>query len=210
MRKEQIEPTEAAIRALAGAGDLDAAATAALRLYGPEVFGFLLALHHGDEDAASDVFATFGERLWRGLRGFEWASSLRTWAYTVARHASVSHHRAAARRLRRDVPLAACPAVLEAAARVRTETLSWLRTERRTEIAEIRRSLSPDDQALLVLRVDRGMAWPDLARVLLDEVAPSPDLIEREAARLRKRFQLVKQKIAALARRRGLLPQRGD
>ena len=45
------------------------------------------------------------------------------------------------------------------------------------------------------------MAWEDLARVFLgdDEVLDAA-AVTRESARLRKRFQLVKQKFVALAR----------
>jgi RNA polymerase sigma-70 factor (ECF subfamily) len=60
-----------------------------------------------------------------------------------------------------------------------------------------------------VLRVDRGLAWDELARVFseqdLDEEA-----LTREAARLRKRFQLVKEKLKALAEREGIVASRRD
>src|SRR5690349_16952146 len=105
MRQEQVNLSEAGIRALCEAARLDEAATAALRLYGAEIFGFLLALHRGDEEGASDVFSIFSEQLWRGLRGFAWHSSMRTWAYAVARNASHAHRRAAQRWARRNVAL---------------------------------------------------------------------------------------------------------
>src|SRR5262249_48750349 len=123
MRSDHVESREAFIRALCEKGDFDTASTEAIRLYGPEVFGFLLVLHAGDEDVASDVFSTFCENLWKSLGRFAWECSLRTWAYAVARNASHAERRAARRRAQRLAPLSACPAVEEMAARVRTETL---------------------------------------------------------------------------------------
>src|SRR5687768_6899943 len=63
------------------------AAAAAIRGYGPEIFAFLVSRHHNDLHA-EEVFSIWSERLWRGLREFAWACSLRTWAYTLARNAS--------------------------------------------------------------------------------------------------------------------------
>src|SRR3954468_21407416 len=97
-------------------------------------------LHAGDEDVVSDVFSTFCENLWKGLGRFAWECSLRTWVYAVARNASHGYRRAARRQARRLVPLSACPAVEEMAARVRTETLSFLRSDRRREIEKLRQA----------------------------------------------------------------------
>jgi RNA polymerase sigma-70 factor (ECF subfamily) len=206
-RDHAVDPRDADVHALCEAGDLDRAATEALRRYGGEILGFLLALSRGDEDSAGDVFSVFSEQLWLGLRGFAWACSLRTWAYAVARNAFLAYHRAARRRAQRAVSLSGCPAVAEMAARVRTETLSCLRTERRRELDRLREELSEEDQTLLILRVDRDLPWLDLARIFLGDEA-SPDQLQREAARLRKRFQLIKRRLLELVRKRGLLPQR--
>lgn len=209
MNEEERAVREAHLRARVQAGDVDGAAAGAIQLYGAELFGFLLALHRHEEDAASEVFAAVCEQVWRGLAAFEWRSSLRTWMYATARHASSSHFRAEKRRARRTVPLDACPAVAEVEARVRTETLSYLRTERKEAIRRLREELPAEDQALLVLRVDRDLSFQDLARVFLGEDA-SPEALGRESARLRKRFQLLKRRLLDMGRQRGLLPAPGD
>jgi RNA polymerase sigma-70 factor (ECF subfamily) len=208
MQWDHVESREAGVRALCEKGDLDSASTEAIRLYGAEVFGFLLVLHAGDEDIVNDVFSTFCENLWKGLGRFAWECSLRTWAYAVAKNASRTHRRAARRHAQRLMPLSACPALEDMAARIRTETLSYLRTDRRREIGRLREALSDDDQALLTLRVDRDLAWLDLARIFLGDEASSPGALQRESARLRKRFQLVKRQLLELGRQRGLLPER--
>ena len=80
---------------------------------------------------------------------------------------------------------------------VRTETRSFLRTNARTRLEEVRDELPEADRALLVLRVDRGLEWAELARVFLEGEGSVTDAagLTREAARLRKRFQLVKERL---------------
>jgi RNA polymerase sigma-70 factor, ECF subfamily len=195
---------ETEVRAACDAGDHARAATLALRGYGPEIYGFLAALHHGDD--ADDVFAMFSSNLWRGLPGFQWACSLRTWAYTIARNTS-NRYRRGERRARANVPLDEASAVERLAAEIRTATHSYLRTDYKDRFAALRASLPAEDQELLILRVDRKLAWNDLAIALSDEELGPADL-RREAARLRKRFQSLKDRLLELGRREGLLAHR--
>jgi RNA polymerase sigma-70 factor (ECF subfamily) len=195
---------ERQVRRRCEAGDVEGAATETVRGYGPEVYSLLCALHR-DENAASDVFSVFSENLWRGLPAFAWQCTLRTWAYTIARNASRRYLRGV-RRDRQSVPLSDTSAIERVAAQVRTQTRSWIRTETKDRFARLRESLPPEEQMLLVLRVDRELEWNELARVLSDDEAPDDATLKREAARLRKRFQLVKEKLVEMARREGLLP----
>jgi RNA polymerase sigma-70 factor (ECF subfamily) len=96
----------------------------------------------------------------------------------------------------------------EVVAVVRTETASALRTEKRTKLQALRDELSVDDRTLLILRVDRDLPWDEIARAFLadPEAVADEDRLRREAARLRKRFQLVKGRLAERAREEGLLP----
>jgi RNA polymerase sigma-70 factor (ECF subfamily) len=97
-----------------------------------------------------------------------------------------------------------------AEAEVRTATLSFLRTERRTQLAALREALAPEDQTLLILRVDRKLSWEELAVVLgSDPNLSGADALKREAARLRKRFQIVKSKLRKQAVKHGLLSPGG-
>jgi RNA polymerase sigma-70 factor (ECF subfamily) len=79
-------------------------------------------------------------------------------------------------------------------------------------LLELREALPPEEQALLMLRVDRELAWNDLAHVLADDAAAPLEgkALAREAARLRKRFQVVKEKLYDAARRDGLVTPRSD
>jgi RNA polymerase sigma-70 factor (ECF subfamily) len=205
---------ELEIRRYRDEGELQRAAATAIRGYGPEIFGFLVALHRHEEDAA-EVFSRFTESLWRGLPGFEWQCSFRTWAYTIARNASVTYRRETRRRAKVHVPLAGQPELSAIEQKVRSETVSYLRTQRKTRVAALRESLPAEDQMLLVLRVDKQLAWNDLARVMHADDGPplTEENMKREAARLRKRFQLVKDRLYELGRRDGLIdidPGRDD
>ena len=204
MDAEARDEIDAAVRGLCDKGDHGAATSVGLRAYGAEVFGFLRATLRNETDA-DDVFAVFAEDLWKSMPSFAWGCSLRTWAYLLAK-------RAASRVLKqkRRAPL---PASSELVGRlvqeIRTETLSYLRTEKKSKLHALRDSLPDDEKALLLLRVDRKLSWDELARVLSDEDL-ADDAVKREAARLRKRFQLVKDKLRALATREGLHPPRNS
>jgi len=192
---------EEQIQSLLDHGDLHGAATKAVEGYGPEVLGFLVTLVR-DPLEATEVFSQTCEDLWVGLSRFQGRCSMRTWLYTLARHAAARFRRDPHRRPGRRVSLSAASDLAEP---VRMATLRYLLTETKDRFARIRDSLDERDRTLLILRVDRGMAWREIATVfsLGDE---SDDLLDREAARLRKRFQLVKEEIRVRARHAGLLP----
>ena len=84
MTETPLTQSESAIRALLDDGDIDAALTCTLRA-GPELLGFLNARLRNLEHAR-EAFAWLAEALWRGLGGFRADSSVRTWAYAIARN----------------------------------------------------------------------------------------------------------------------------
>lgn len=192
MDAEQREQAEAAIRAKLSAGELAGSATDALRLYGSEVFGFLRSIER-DEDLAAEAFAQMAENLWRGLAKFRWDASLRSWIYTIARNA-LHKLRGDPRRARhRNLGLSEL-ASAEIAVQLRTATAAHRRTEVKDALREIRAQLDPDDCELLLLRLDRRMSWKDIARV-----RGGDDNLTARAAALRKRYERVRAKIAAIA-----------
>jgi RNA polymerase sigma-70 factor (ECF subfamily) len=197
---------EEQVRELCARGDQSGAATAVLRTYGPEILGFLTAIHR-DAVEAEDAFSDLAEGVWRGLPSFAWESSVRTWAYAIARNASLRRRRDAGRRGRR-VANESDSFFQGVVAKVRTETTAFLRTEKRTRLQALRDALPEEDRALLVLRVDRSLPWNDVARIVCEDADLEPRdaaALAQEAARLRKRFQLVKDRLRELARREGLV-----
>jgi len=66
--------------------------------------------------------------------------------------------------------------------------------------------LPQDEQTLLVLRVDRGFSWRELAMVMLEDAQGVPDAdIDREAVRLRQQFKRVKEHLKTMAEEEGVL-----
>jgi len=192
---EEETALELSVRTALAAGDPARATTLALQGRGPEVLRFLRSLL-GDETRAGDAFSMFAERLWSTLPRFQWQCSLRSWCFLLARHAATDQARVERRRAG-DVPLSQAG---ELAERLRTETTSNIDRAR----AELRASFTEEERTLLILRLEEGLAWRDLARVFLGERATDEDL-DRESARLRKRFQLAKDRFVEAAKSRGLL-----
>lgn len=192
---------EAEIASLRAAGRLKEVATLVIESYGSEILSFLEVSLRDHADSA-DAFAQACEDLWKGLPRFEGRASMKTWFYTLARHA-VSRLRRSSYRAR----LETLSEITDIAERVRSQTRPHLRTEIKHGFAEIRAALDEADRMLLVLRVDRAMSWNDVARVMADENEDdSEEAITRAAARLRKRFQTVKETIRERAIASGLIP----
>lgn len=200
MSPEERGELEAAARELHGAGAIERAATVALEGYGPEVLSYLIAVL-GDESAGEEVFAIFCEHFWVGLPSFEWRSSLRTWAYVVARRAITRVTDSAyARRSQRLGTVEAQRVAVE----VRSRTRPYLRTEVKDRFTALRDELSESERELLVLRVDRGLEWVTIAEILAPDDADAA-AVKRKSASLRKRFERVKDKLRGLAIEAGLL-----
>jgi RNA polymerase sigma-70 factor (ECF subfamily) len=184
---------ESEIREALAGGDTARAAQLTVAAYGPEIRSFLAAIHGVQADAV-EVFAQASEDLVRSFASFRGECAVRTWFYALAKNASRRHFDDTFRR--RGVALSEALEQVEGQIeRPRTETSPFLQTEWKRRLRALREGLSPDDRALLVLRVDRQMAWDEIARVLL-----SP---EAESASLRKRFERIKAKLRADAQRDG-------
>jgi RNA polymerase sigma-70 factor (ECF subfamily) len=195
---------EGDLRRLVDAGDLAGAMTAAVKGYGPELYGFLAGMTR-DHDRAGDLFSSLCEQLWKHLGSFRWESSFRVWAYAVARNEFLRSLRGAAR-AQKHVPISAVSSLGAAIEQVRTTTALHLRTEVKDAFARLRETLEPEDHMLLGLRVDRRMPWNDIARVLGSE----PGAVEKDAAALRKRFERLKKRLRELAREHQIGEPAGD
>jgi RNA polymerase sigma-70 factor (ECF subfamily) len=191
MRTAQLEQ---ALCSLLDADRYDDATTLTIRGYGPELLAFLHS-RLKDLDAAREAFSWLAEDLWRGMPGFQRRSSIRTWAYAIARNTA---HRYLDRELR--ARFAAVP--ISEVSRASALAVQLPSTHGRSEQVErIRAQLDEEEQTLLTMRVDKQLPWREVALVFLYGAgdAPDEDALEREAARLRKRFQLLKQKLRTLA-----------
>jgi RNA polymerase sigma-70 factor, ECF subfamily len=188
---------DAELRALVAAREIDRATEEIIRAYGPELLSWLRSALPGDADAY-DAFSWMSEDLWRSLGRYDARCSLRTWCYMLARHAAARIRRAPRRA--REQLVSQVPSVAAAVAHVWKTSRA---DERRMHdvYAEIRATLPDEEQTLLVLRVDRDLAWRDIAIVLLGEDADAA-AVTRKASTLRKQFERVKQRLRELAAER--------
>jgi RNA polymerase sigma-70 factor (ECF subfamily) len=190
-----VSDLEPRILALLDAGDVSGSATEALRGYGPQVLGYLTAVLR-DEDDAHDVFSQFAEDLWRGLPGFRRESSVRTWAFRLAWHAASRYARDPYRKRHRPILTTEASKIAE---QVRSTMSTYSPGGRADRLLKLRESLDREEQTLLILRVDKAMAWEEVAEVLRTDGEPAT------TAALRKRFERLKEKLGRLAREQGLI-----
>jgi len=190
-----VEAVEGEIAHLLESNDFPSAAAAIVRGYGPAILAYLAALAR-EADRADDAFSQFCEDLWRGLPAFRRDASVRTWVYKLAWHAWLRNEREPYRR--RGRPLAT-KEMSHLAAEIRSTTALHLRSEAKDAVARLREQLTPAEQSLLVLRIDRGLSWSDVASVMS---TPEEHL---DAPTVAKRFQRVKDRLRKLAEDAGLL-----
>ncbi len=186
---------DARVQALLAGGRRREATAAAIQDLGPQVLSYLSAILRSEADA-NEVFSQFAEDLWKGLPAFRGDASLRSWAYRVAWHASARFVRDPYRQRGRRLETTEASRLAEEVRSSAAGEEAW-RDER---MAKLREALEPEETTLLILRVDRGLAWREVAMVLADEGAPPVS----EAA-LRKRFERLKEKLGKAAKDAGLI-----
>jgi RNA polymerase sigma-70 factor (ECF subfamily) len=188
-----MSEVEERITAALARGDHGKAAEHAVRGYGKEILGYLSRIL-GSRDDAADAFSLFAEQLWKGMPRFAGRSSVRVWAYRVAWSAGVRVRDEAWRRRRHHLHTSMASAIAQ-------EVISHTpgsETDATAEMERLRSALSPEEQSLLVLRVDRGLSWKEVAEVMATEGQGADERT------LRKRFERLKEKLTKLAQERGI------
>ena len=182
------------VRELLDRGDQREAASAALHALGPQVLGYLEALLREPDDAR-DVFQLFAEELWRALPDWRGEGSLRAYSYRIAWRAHARFRRDAWQRRREHLRTTMASRIAASIA----SNESRLPGGRKDRLARLREALTPDEQTLLILRLDRDLSWDEVAAVLSQE----GESLKAEA--LRKRFERLRDKLARLAKEQGLV-----
>ncbi|MFP2911321.1 RNA polymerase sigma factor [Pyxidicoccus sp. 3LFB2] len=194
------EQVEAQLHDYCRRGEYSPAVELAMRAYGPEIRRLMTSVLHHPE-LAKDAFSLFSENLLKGLPGFRWESSFRTWAYRLARNACYHQlHTPASREQPVSEPAANEPQ------RHRTDTQPWQRTAVKERFRALREQLEPHERMLLMLRVDQRLPWTEIARVMAEPDEPvTRDALNRRATALRQQFQRVKSRLRALAIEQGVI-----
>lgn len=176
-------------------GDIGQAVATALEGYGPEFMRLLNSILH-DRERARDAYSAFSERLLIDLPTFRWDCSFRTWAYQVARHIA---YRMISSPTAREQPVSH-GAFRQEAQPERSRTSPWIQTTVKARFRLLREQLTPHEQAILLLRVDRRLSWLEVARAM---ATPGEELtsgaLNRKAAVLRQQFQRIKDRLRELA-----------
>ena len=180
--------------------ELSAAASMALRAFGPRIIAYLRGMLH-EEQAVEDTYGQFCEDLWRGIGSFRGDCHFRTWAFQLAHNAACHFLKDPFRRRARPLLTAEIAAV---ANEVRESTSDYLRTSVQERFACLRKRLDPEEQALLSLRVGQRLSWSEVAQVM-----SRPDQPLDETA-LRKRFERLKARLRELAQAEGLLRRKPE
>ena len=198
---------EARVRQACDVGDYERAITLLVETLGPKVVAFLLQRLENPADAR-EVFSMFSEDLFLGLPRFEWRCTVRGFSFALARNAANRYRAQAGQRPDRRLPLSEAP-LSSLVEQVRERTLIYLRTEVKTQMQALIKQLPEDDRALLSLRIDQNLNWRDLAVALEYAGEPPSDAeLTRAAARFKKRFQLLKERLRRMAEAAGLLGER--
>lgn len=182
-------PVDVRARAFLEQGNVQSAATEIVNGYGPELLGWLRAVARSEAEG-DDVFSIVCERLWKSLSDFDWRASIRTWMYVVGRNALRDQYR---RRRGAEIPVSEAP---ELAAAIRTTTAAYRKTVHKDRLSKLRDALEPDERTLLILRVDRGLPWRDIAEILSGGT-DDPEELKRTSARARKQFGRLKERLKA-------------
>lgn len=200
MTREVHDALESAIRIDCESGNFRSAAEVAIRGYGPEILGYLVGMLPKREADGHDLFQQWCLVVVEKLAGFRWQSSFRTWAYAVAQNLLRAFVRSGPNRAsrRHDLDDPHLSALVD---QVRTRTAPYLRTDVKDRLRALRAELNPEDQALLILRIDRGLAWADIATILAEEGKPV------QVPTLRKRMSRIRTRLHELAVAAGLLDE---
>jgi RNA polymerase sigma-70 factor (ECF subfamily) len=184
-------PLDIEVRQLIAAGRQREATDLMLTRLSPELRPFLHRLL-GDASLVDEALSNTCEHLWQRLAQFRWEYSLRSWSYIFARR-EASRCRAARSRM------VAPPTMLSAAdGRTVYATPSAGRSTSAPNLLHLlHASISDDDRDLLVLRVERGLSWREVAAAFLEDDEPSAEAIQRESARLRQRYRAIRVRLAA-------------
>jgi RNA polymerase sigma-70 factor (ECF subfamily) len=201
MQLDEREKLEREIQGLCKQGDVAGAVERALEGYGQEIMRLMASVLH-DYERSRDAFSLFSENLLRGLAGFRWESSFRTWAYRLARNACYQVMHAPSGR-EQPVSMSALP---DESFKPRSETRPWQRTSVKERFRALRESLDPQERMLLLLRVDQRLSWEEVARVMSEgEETLTDAVLKRKAAALRQQFQRIKVHLRSLAQEEGLI-----
>ena len=125
---------------------------------------------------------------------------MRVWLLTLARNAGSRYLERDVRRARAGLALSEAPELADQVQALRTATLAHLRTSNHDRVAALRSSLSEENPLHPHAAHDGRLDYREMALITLGDIDADEGAVSREAARLRKRLQIVKDKLRRLVR----------
>lgn len=184
-------PFEAQVVACCEGGHFRQATWSILQRYGREVRAFLGG-RTGSRASLDEVYAVFSEDVWRGLPSYRSRGQVRSWLYSIARHALARHHKRGQRW--RSVHVPADSEDFDAMPAASRCSLPPGMGDR-ARLQQLLTRLDADDRQLLEQRLLRALPWREIAvehTKHVEQTGPLSDVeLERTSARLRKRYQLL-------------------
>jgi RNA polymerase sigma-70 factor (ECF subfamily) len=193
------------------AEDYAASAQIVLDGYGGEIYTFLVAQFRGRVAHADDAYSMFEDDLRRSIDSFRWRSSARAWGYRLARAAANRQRKRRRDAVDRQVTLRSFEPGDDSrearpSQRPVSSTRPYLRADVNNEYQLLRESLTLEEQDLLILRVDRNLAWDEIAYAMrpLEAGEPDDEDLRGGEATYRQRFAEVRARLKSLAEDAGL------
>jgi RNA polymerase sigma-70 factor, ECF subfamily len=161
----------------------DAAFVDELRAGSQDAFAYLLTVYQNpvfnliwhiveNQADASDVLQDVFVKVFKGIKGFNGDSSLKTWIYRIAVHEASNYRRSWIRRHWRepisvdDTESPSGAAAADAASSERRPDQVFEQAEREVVVKRALASLAPPYRTVVVLREIEGMAYEEIAQVL--------------------------------------------
>jgi RNA polymerase sigma-70 factor (ECF subfamily) len=192
----QVSGIDEEVSAAVAAGDAGGAAARIVQGLGPGLLGYLVAVL-GRESEGREVLGEVVEEVLGSVLRFRGESTVKTWLYRIAWRTAMRYRDAPERRRTRRLDTLEASGLADV---LRSSTAAYQRTEAKDWLEEVRAELTPEDQSLLVLRVDRDLSWAEVAEIMGDGDAAAQ-------GRLRKRFERIKERLRERAERDGILDE---
>ena len=142
-----------------------------LTVYQNPVFNLVWHIVENQADAA-DVLQDVFVKVFKGIKGFNGDSSLKTWIYRIAVHEASNHRRSWIRRHWRepisvdDTESPSAAAAADAASSERRPDQVFEQAEWEVVVKQALASLAPPYRTVVVLREIEGMPYEEIAQVL--------------------------------------------
>lgn len=164
-------------------GHEEAAFVGELRAGSQDAFAYLLTVYQNpvfnliwhiveNQADASDVLQDVFMKVFKGIKGFNGDSSLKTWIYRIAVHEASNHRRSWIRRHWRepisvdDTESPSAAAAADSASSERRPDQVFEQAEREVVVKQALASLAPPYRAVVVLREIEGLPYDEIAQVL--------------------------------------------